>query len=294
MANDPKKIAVIGLGNMGSALAESLLSAGFSVIVWNRTTSKSEPLVEQGARKANSVADAAQDADVTIVCVTDHAASTSVIQNDAVAKALNGKVLAQLGVVTAEESCQTASWAETHSLGYLEGSILGIPYDVRNKVATLVCSGPTQLFDDNKDILSAFGNPHHVSEATGAAYDFDKVMYSFGYANILGFIQGAALAHASGFSIEAFTNVAAERVPTFVEKFREFGRQIADRNHEGEQATIEVWANGYDKSLSMCQSLGVDDSLPATLMNIFHKAIDAGYGDKEITAVFEVLLPESG
>ena len=106
---DTKTVAVLGLGNMGSALAEALLSAGFSVTVWNRTPSKSAPLVEQGARAAKSAAEAAQATNITIVCVTDHAATMSVIQNDAVVEALEGKLLAQLGVLTAEESRQIAS-----------------------------------------------------------------------------------------------------------------------------------------------------------------------------------------
>lgn len=50
--DDTKTVAVLGLGNMGGALAEALLSAGFSVIVWNRTPSKSVPLVKRGARVA--------------------------------------------------------------------------------------------------------------------------------------------------------------------------------------------------------------------------------------------------
>ena len=125
--DDTKTVAVLGLGNMGSALAEALLSAGFSVTVWNRTPSKSVPLVKRGATAVKSAAEAVQVSDITIVCVADHAATVSVIQNDAVAKALEGKLLAQLGVITAEESRQIASWAETQNIDYLECSIMGLP-----------------------------------------------------------------------------------------------------------------------------------------------------------------------
>ena len=291
--DDTKTVAVLGLGNMGGALAEALLSAGFSVIVWNRTPSKSVPLVERGARAAKSAAEAAQATDITIVCVTDHAATMSVIQNDAVAKALEGKLLAQLGVITAKESRQTASWAEAQNINYLEGSIIGLPNEVRNTVATLVCSGPKKVFDANKDVLSVFGNPEHVSETTGAAYDFDKAYYAFGYAMMQGFIQGAALAHASGFSIEAYTRIMTARVPIFAERLNRLGSLIADRNHDGNQATLEMWADSYAKSLDLCRTLGVDDTLPTALMRNFEKAIDSGYGEKEISAVFEVLLPKS-
>lgn len=98
--NDLKPVAVIGIGNMGSALAQALLTAGFPLTVWNRTISKSQRLVEQGAILANSPAEAAQNAASTIVCVTDHEAFVSVIHNETVAKALAGKLLVQFGSVT--------------------------------------------------------------------------------------------------------------------------------------------------------------------------------------------------
>lgn len=289
-----KTIAVLGLGNMGGVLAEALLSAGFSVIVWNRTPSKSAPLVERGASAAESAAEAAQAADLTIVCVTDHAATMSVIEHDAVGKALEGKLLAQLGVITADESRQIASWAEAQSIDYLEGSIMGLPDEVRNTAATLVCSGAKRVFDASKDILSVFGNAEHVSETIGAAYEFDKTYYPFGYAMMQGFIQGAALAHASGFSIEAYTRVMTTRLSVFPERLERLGTRIADRNHDGDQAALEVWADTFAKSLALSRTLGVDETLPAALMRNFEKAIEAGYREKEISALFEVLLPKSG
>ena len=292
--DDTKTVAVLGLGNMGSALAEALLSAGFSVTVWNRTSSKSAPLVERGARAVKSAAEAVQVSDITIFCVADHAATISVIQNDAVAKALEGKLLAHLGVITAEESRGIAGWADAQNIDYLECSIMGLPNDVRNSAATLACSGPLRIFDANKDVLSAFGDPEHVSKTTGACYDFDKTFYAFVYALTLGFIQGAALAHASGFSIEAYTRVITGHMTVFPERLEHLGSMIADRNLDGDQATLEEWVHAFALSLDLCRTLGVDDTLPTALMRNLQKAIESGYGEKEISALFEVLLPKSG
>ena len=55
--NSGKRISVIGLRNIGSALAEALLSKGHDVTVWNRTVYKTEPLVAAGAVVAESVAE---------------------------------------------------------------------------------------------------------------------------------------------------------------------------------------------------------------------------------------------
>src|SRR5262249_57592647 len=56
----PRRIGVIGLGKMGSALADVLLAGGFEVAVWNRTGSKTERLAKAGATPAASVLDAAR------------------------------------------------------------------------------------------------------------------------------------------------------------------------------------------------------------------------------------------
>ena len=52
------KVGLIGLGNMGSGMAANLLKAGHEVTVYNRTPSKAQALVAQGARYAAQVADA--------------------------------------------------------------------------------------------------------------------------------------------------------------------------------------------------------------------------------------------
>jgi 3-hydroxyisobutyrate dehydrogenase-like beta-hydroxyacid dehydrogenase len=293
-ANHSGTVSVIGLGNMGSALAGALLAAGFTVTVWNRTVSKSQRLVEQGAILAGSPAEAANNSGKTIVCVSDHEAIVSVIHNDSVATAIAGKCLIQLGVVTAEQARQTGAWAQAQNIGYLEGSILGMPKNVKNATATLACSGPKVLFDATQELLSVFGNSQLVSETIGSAYEFDKVYYSFAYAVLLGFIQGAALAQASGFSIDAYTSIIIERFPVATENLKEFGARIADRNHDDNQCSLEVWGDAYAKSLELCRSLDVDDTLPAALMKNFENAQNEGFGDSGITAIFEALLPKTG
>lgn len=68
--NDTKqRVAFIGTGIMGAPMARHLIEAGYPVTVYNRTASKCAPLVEAGARLAESPADAAAQADVVITMV---------------------------------------------------------------------------------------------------------------------------------------------------------------------------------------------------------------------------------
>jgi 3-hydroxyisobutyrate dehydrogenase-like beta-hydroxyacid dehydrogenase len=76
------KVGFIGLGNMGSGMAANLLNAGNEVTVYNRTPDKTKPLVDKGARKAASVADACRG-DVVITMLADDGALEDVAFGDA-------------------------------------------------------------------------------------------------------------------------------------------------------------------------------------------------------------------
>jgi 3-hydroxyisobutyrate dehydrogenase-like beta-hydroxyacid dehydrogenase len=76
------KVGFIGLGNMGSGMAASLLKAGHGITVYNRTPEKAKPLVEKGARKAASVADACKG-DGVITMLADDSAVENVSFGDA-------------------------------------------------------------------------------------------------------------------------------------------------------------------------------------------------------------------
>ena len=72
-------IGFIGLGAMGSAMAQNLLKAGFSTVVYNRTRSRAEELRPLGATIAETPAELASNADILITMVADDRALEEVI-----------------------------------------------------------------------------------------------------------------------------------------------------------------------------------------------------------------------
>jgi 3-hydroxyisobutyrate dehydrogenase-like beta-hydroxyacid dehydrogenase len=75
---DMARIAFLGLGNMGQAMAARLLQAGHDLTVYNRTAAKAEPLVRQGACAAATPRAAANGAEAVIAMVGDDAASRGI------------------------------------------------------------------------------------------------------------------------------------------------------------------------------------------------------------------------
>ena len=73
------EVTVIGLGNMGAALARALLGNGREVTIWNRSPEKAASLVEKGAVLAPSAAAAIAASPIIIVCVTNYAAANHIL-----------------------------------------------------------------------------------------------------------------------------------------------------------------------------------------------------------------------
>ena len=105
-----QKVSVIGLGNMGSALAEALLTSGHRVTVWNRTAANCAALAEAGAEVVASAVDATRRADVLVLCIIDYDASMSIFASDGMDEALEGKTLIQLTTMSAAKSQTLDAW----------------------------------------------------------------------------------------------------------------------------------------------------------------------------------------
>lgn len=287
-ATAPRNVTVIGLGLMGSALAEALLNASHQVTVWNRTPAKAEPMCAKGAYVASSVSDAILASDVILVCVTGYAATMDLLTD--LVNPAEEKTLVQLSTMSPNESRDLARWAESKGIGYLDGSILGLPSSVIKGEAMLIYSGPKDLYDANEALFAALSAPRHLSSEIGASVTFDRVWYAYAYGVVMSFLQGAAMAHALGFSFDAYVDTVKARSPVVIDQCLLRGEKIRARSYETSDARIEVWADGFANTLSLCRDKGVDDALPSVVMDHLRRASASGYKDSDMAAVFEVLI----
>jgi 3-hydroxyisobutyrate dehydrogenase-like beta-hydroxyacid dehydrogenase len=282
------KVAFIGTGNMGAALAEALTTARYNVTVWNRTKSKCQPLGERGACIAKSAVEAASEAGVVIVCMTDDTASNAVLRDPDMTAALSGKLLVQLSTVTAEESQDLGLWAKANGIDYLDGSILGYPDGVRNGTVTIVYSGPEEMFDKHEDMLAAMaGKACFVSESIGGAPTFDKTVYAYHYGSMLAFFHGAAICHAAGFPIDVYVDqVAGSGEATS----RRYGEQMASHSYDEPACTIDVHRAAYAHVVDLTEQLGIDLALAQLVASTLERATAEGHGQQELAALFEMML----
>ena len=113
------QVTVIGLGNMGSALARAFVENGCSVTIWNRSPEKALSLVEKGALLAPNSAAAVTASPVVVMCVTDPGAAQQIL-GDSEAN-ISGKLLIQLTTSRPQEAREGEAWAQQHQVEYPGG-----------------------------------------------------------------------------------------------------------------------------------------------------------------------------
>src|SRR5271163_454588 len=121
------RTAFIGLGKMGSAMARNLLRAGHQVVVYNRSREKSEPLAAEGAKVAESPAEACRGAQAVMTMLSDDAAVEATVfgeQGIAAALARDGVHISHSTISTALARTLAAGHGR-HGQHYLSVPVFG-------------------------------------------------------------------------------------------------------------------------------------------------------------------------
>ncbi len=157
------KVAVVGLGAMGSRIAGRLIAAGNEVVVWNRDNSKTVPLTQSGATAAETPAAAARRADVVITMVSNPAALRAVTegQDGVVAGAEDGTAIVQMSTVGPAPVQQLAS-ALPSGVGLLDAPVLGSIAEAEAGTLHIFVGGDDEAVERWGPLLSTLGQVHYV------------------------------------------------------------------------------------------------------------------------------------
>lgn len=166
------RIAFLGLGLMGSAVAEHLMAAGHRLTVWSRTRSHSEPLGKKGARVADSAAEAVRDAEVVFSMVFDDAALEEVLFSGNVLKSMTpGAVHASLSTLSVALSDRLTVMHRTEKLTFVAAPVFGRPEIAKEGKLFTVVAGEPDAVNKVRPLLEAFSRSVTViSEKPSAAH----------------------------------------------------------------------------------------------------------------------------
>ena len=290
-----KTVAMIGLGNMGAALAESLLDAGFHISAWNRSQSKLQKFIHPNFTACANVADAASQSDVMVICLLDHNATNDAVMFDEIGKAMTGKPLIQLSTTTKDQVDDLCAWVSNHQIPLLKGGIMVYPDDIRTGRGAILYGGPKPLFDQLHPVLNAMGGqPTHVCEKPADVVASISASYAFLYSSLMSYLYGAAICHRGGVSVEAFTQNVIEPFISGGSLFRYLqnaGQAAASRKYDGElQATLDVWDDALLQVMTDIKAIEIATTILQPLKSLLEETSAQGHGEQDIAAVVETLL----
>ena len=173
MAEGNLKLAVLGLGTMGQAMAGSALRNGIPTVVWNRDPDVARrwaEQAEQGAEVAESVSGAVKGADMVITMVTDTKAVTSIAVDLGMLESLPaGAVWAQMSTIGVKGTATVNSIVERQrpDVLFLDAPVSGSKVPAEQGKLTIFASGPEQARPTAERVSRRSANARSGSEMSG-------------------------------------------------------------------------------------------------------------------------------
>ncbi len=283
------EVTVIGLGNMGSALAHVLQASGCAVTIWNRSPEKAASLVEMGAVLARSAAESITASPVILICVTNYAAANQIL--DEAAANLSGKLLVQFTTGSPQDARTSETWAHEHGAEYLDCAITGSPDSIGTPRAHILVVGKEAVFQKAEPILRILANNlDYKGEPIGLASAWEMVFIMHYYGMFLSLFHSVQICQAEGIPLEEYITLLGEQGKNYEKWLCE---NILSGNYQETSAPLELWAGGIRQIARHARDSGIHAEFPQLAARLFQQAMDAGYGREEVSALFKVLQKSS-
>lgn len=194
------KIAFLGLGKMGTGMAQSLRRAGHEVVAWNRSPEKTQHLVAGGVVLATTPADAARNADAIFSMVADDEASHRVwlATDGALSTATPGAFAIECSTISYGHVATLAREAIGRGLRYIDCPVNGAPSVAAQGKLTLLVGALANDLAVARPILEGVSTSilHFGVIGTGTAFKLINNLY--GAVQIAGLAEAVALANRIG------------------------------------------------------------------------------------------------
>jgi 3-hydroxyisobutyrate dehydrogenase-like beta-hydroxyacid dehydrogenase len=279
------KVAVIGLGGMGARMAGRLLDAGHEVVVWNRTPTKTEPLVELGAVSAESPAEAARRTEAVITMVADPEALREVTEgpDGVVAGASEATTVIQMSTVSPAATSRLQSVLEPTGAGLLDSPVLGSLAEVEGGTLKIFAGGSDELAERWTPLLTVLGTVIRVGPVgKGTAA---KLVANSTLVGVLGVLGEALLvARTLGLSQEITYEVLAA---TPIAAQAERRRPALESGEFPQRFALSLALK--DANLVL-EAAGADLKVVAAVRDWLAEASEASWSDKDYSALLAYML----
>lgn len=280
-------VTVIGLGPMGQAMVRSFLANGHPTTVWNRTASRADDLVAEGALRAATVADVVTTNELIILSLTDYQAMYDIL--DSVSHTLTGRVVVNLSSDTPDRTRAAARWLAERGAELVVGGIMVPAPLVGTDAAFVFYSGPQEVFETHQPTLRVIGKPDYRGEDHALAQLYYQALLDIFLTSLSALLHATALVGTAGVSAETFMRYAAGNFDLVSSFLAEIARNVDEGHHPGELASVTMMGATADHIVGASADAGIDVGLPGAVKAQYDRAIAAGHGADSFTSLIEVI-----
>lgn len=277
-------VAVLGTGLIGAPVARNLANKGFAVRVWNRTTAKADALEQTNLQACSTVAEAISGATHVVTVLKDGDCVASAIEAGA-GHYHAGAIWLQLSTVGIEAIERLDALASKHSLVFYDAPVQGTRQPAELGQLIILASGPGAQREVVQPLFDAIGKRTlWVAEAAGHGSRLKLALNSWAFALTHGLAESLAIARGLGVDPSLVVDVVRNGpmdCPYFQIKS---GAMLADNYTPS--FTVANAVKDSKLIVEAARRAGVSVDVAQAGLQRFERALDAGYGDKDMAASF--------
>ena len=289
-----ERVGFVGLGIMGQGMARNLLKAGYGVRVWNRTSSRMDPLIEAGAAAGASPADVAANCDIIAVCVSDTPDVEEVIlgENGILSGVQAGALVIDFSTISPQATIDIADRLSAKGVKMLDAPVSGGSEGAANGTLSIMIGGDEDQVERARGVFEAMGNTiTHVGKQ-GAGQTVKLVNQILVVGNCLAMCEALIFAQAGGVDLERCLNaVTGGAAGSWMLANR--GPQIIDRDWRP-GFTINLQQKDVRLIMQEADALGVPVLLSGQVFSLYRTLQQAGLGEEGNHALVKALENLSG
>jgi 3-hydroxyisobutyrate dehydrogenase-like beta-hydroxyacid dehydrogenase len=288
------KIGFIGLGIMGSRMAANLQKGGHTLVIFNRTRDKAEPLLAAGARWVDAPADLASQVKVVFTMLAHPAAveAAALGQDGFLSRLAPDQIWIDCSTVNPSFSRKMAAESQAHGIRFLGAPVSGSKGIAAAAKLTFLVGGKAGDLETSRPLLECMGNKiiHCGGPGTGTA--LKMVMNQLLGTVMAAFAEGLVLGESLGLSREVLfdTLLGGPAAAPFLSVKRE---RIEKGDYEHADFPLQ-WLQ-KDLHLATVSAYETGVSMPVTNVakEIYRLAIREGHGSEDFSAIYDYLAHNS-
>ncbi|QNL50933.1 NAD(P)-dependent oxidoreductase [Olivibacter sp. SDN3] len=279
------KIGWIGLGKMGFPMANNLLKGGYSLYVYNRTSSKADALVNEGAVLAESIPVLCEESDIIFTMLSDDQAVKGAYLGEG--GLLNGKVGGKLFInmstVSPRTSAELQEMSEAVGARFLEAPVSGSVKPAEDGTLLILVGGTADDFRAAQPIFEKLGKMAVHLGSVGAGSSAKLAINYFLALTLQGLAETVLFAKQQGINAEDMLRIVNEGAcGSAITKLKT--PTIASNEYPTAFALKHM-----AKDLRLAREQGISFPLAGPLADTYKQALDDGLGDEDVMAIIKYL-----